>query len=573
MTPTESLHELCTAEQIDLPAIATALAQGADPNATLWSPHFSYSDHLTPLLVLMPRRTPGPTPELLQLFVEHGADPLWASPRAGFTALHLAAASNHTALVEALLDLGADVNTPCKRPELSSPLVACIRRGPSPATATFALLLERGADANAAGSNGMTAIFHAIQARSDVFLERLLAVGAELNRSYPGSIFGDTALSCAVDYWPECIPRLVAAGADPKVPRGGGVSILWRPVFEGKLAFVDQLLALGADIDLVDETGQTVLSRYASTVRQCDPEVVAHLLERGANLHHADQAGNTPLHKAVMAREVKLVRQLMEQGADPTTPNAEGLSAQALAGSPLISAAVGQPKPTQPTAVTALALAFLRDGLPFQHGDWQLICECGVIEERGFSHGRSRRRVSPVQVQEYLGTILLEQSEALSALEAFLNQGLHFAGQPPLAAGQARRTFLEEEAALCARLGLTLQPEHAGQLVAEALAAGLTLSHGDKEGWNRLSAQPDGSFLYEAGSHFGPEGQAHDLLDKASLVARWARRFTLQRGRLDGFAWTDLDKCLEHLKQPTMRCWLQRKIQPSAQAKTSTPEE
>jgi len=54
---------------------------------------------------------------------------------------------------------------------------------------------------------------------------------------------------------------------------------------------VRKLQELGADIDLVDNNGQTPLY-YA--IKHCNPDIVEFLLKGGANINNVDKKGQTP---------------------------------------------------------------------------------------------------------------------------------------------------------------------------------------------------------------------------------------------------------------------------------------
>lgn len=62
-----------------------------------------------------------------------------------------------------------------------------------------------------------------------------------------------------------------------------------------------------------------------------EAEIVKLLLEQGANVNAVNDAGETPLHKAVLYPEYlypeyKVVRELLRHGADKSICNAQGLA-------------------------------------------------------------------------------------------------------------------------------------------------------------------------------------------------------------------------------------------------------
>ncbi len=558
---TEHLHALCAAAEVNFEQIEQALNNGANPNATMFVFSGVFSGNLTPLVVLVGKRGAGPTPALVQLFVDHGADIHWAEARNGTTALHAAAGAGQVRIVAALLELGADPNVLGTTHQKSSPLIASIHGFADACLPVVELLLERGASINLPGPDGYTAIFSAINRKNEPVLTYLLSAGADLNQHYPGtSIFGETAFSYAVAYWPEMIERLVAAGANPNAPTRGGVSCLWFPVFHEKLDVVARLLALGADINLGDDDGTTVLHRYAAATHRCTPLVATFLLENGANPNASAHNGRTALHAAVESQEVELVEVLLEYGANSELPDADGTTALQLATSPLVLAALGQRASLDTSDVIGLVMAFLRDGLVFEHEGWRWHCDGDELYESGRPHRARRRRLSDAHASEVLGYVLLNEEPALPAFEALVNAGLRRMSVCPLTPGEARERFVASGSDVLARVQLTVSPELGAEAVAEALLAGLTLSTGDKEGWTRCSAQADGTFLYEAGSHFGPEGAAHDVMSSEAFVTRWAGGLHAEHGRLEGYRRDDLGDALEHLGHVSLRHWLAERI-------------
>ncbi len=513
------------------------------------------------------QQRPGPTPLEVRELVAQGADVTWAEPRRGTTALHHAARLNLTEVVGCLLELGADVNALCTQSEMSTALMACIGPRPDFSLPTVELLLDAGAEVDLPDSSGHTAIYKAISYKNLPVLERLIAAGAELNRSYPGhSIFGETAFSYAVAYWPEVMERLVEAGADPNAPQRNGVSCLWVPVFGPSPDVVRRLMALGADVDLPDDEGRTILARYAAFPRRCEPEMVALLLELGADPNHQDAAGRSALLEAVDRQEVEVVRLMLEHGGDPDLADAEGHSPRSQATTPLLLAALDAAPPVDLDDVTGLARAFLMDGLVFEHEGWSLRCHGGELTEAFPRNWPHKRRVSDTHADELLAWLLLHEDPATPALFALLDAGLDLLGLDPMDPEEARSRLLSGQPELVARVRLDLRPEHGGEVVAEALSAGLVLDYGDKEGWWRWSARPEGGFLYESANHNDAGGRAYDVLDAAGVIGRWARRFELRRGRLEAYHRRYLDQCLEHLGQPSVRSWLQA---PDSQSSSS----
>lgn len=91
------------------------------------------------------------------------------------------------------------------------------------------------------------------------------------------------------------------------------------------------LIERGADVSSRDTTGYTPL-HITSLFRRCDGAKLAELLlESGADITARDDFGDTPLHTAAIFGCGDVAKVLLEHGADPLSPNREGLTPAELA--------------------------------------------------------------------------------------------------------------------------------------------------------------------------------------------------------------------------------------------------
>jgi uncharacterized protein len=89
----------------------------------------------------------------------------------------------------------------------------------------------------------------------------------------------------------------------------------------GNVARVRALLDAGADIDALDEHGQTALMNAA---HRGDAALVQALASRGAQLNHTAKYRLTALMLAVIGNHVEVVRILVAAGADRTIQGSSG---------------------------------------------------------------------------------------------------------------------------------------------------------------------------------------------------------------------------------------------------------
>jgi|GEM_PF-3283315 len=111
----------------------------------------------------------------------------------------------------------------------------------------------------------------------------------------------------------EILTALIEAGGDPNLPTDFGAP----PIFyTAERTTIEMLLRAGADVNARTEGGMTALHRGAFIG---DAAWAAILLDHGAALEPVDDDGDTPLDKAVRARNANLILLLARRGANLTT--------------------------------------------------------------------------------------------------------------------------------------------------------------------------------------------------------------------------------------------------------------
>jgi ankyrin repeat protein len=265
----------CTNGIADL--VELLLEAGADPHATLPGGE-------TALMTAARTGKIGPVRSLLA----RGAK-VNARERKGQTALMWAAAEGHAEVVDALLNAGADFRTPLDSG--FTPLLFAAREG---RTGVALRLLKAGADVNEAmrpertfprgPRKGTSPLVMAVESGHFELALELLKAGADPNDQRSGF----TALH--VITWVRKPNRGDGEDGDPP-PLGSGAL--------GSLQFVRELIAHGADVNARLERGQSGVGRLS-------------------------HKGATPFFMAADTADAPLMRLLLELGADPQLPNADG---------------------------------------------------------------------------------------------------------------------------------------------------------------------------------------------------------------------------------------------------------
>ena len=88
-------------------------------------------------------------------------------------------------------------------------------------------------------------------------------------------------------------------------------------------------LQRGVDLNRTDNQGMTALMLKADN--HCYKDYIKPLIQAGANIHIADNSGNTVLHYALESGDAATARYLIKKGADYNRPNNQGKTAVHLA--------------------------------------------------------------------------------------------------------------------------------------------------------------------------------------------------------------------------------------------------
>jgi ankyrin repeat protein len=200
-------------------------------------------------------------------------------------------------VVEALLQARADLN---KADEDGFAPMSVAASAP-----IATMLIERGADVNAANRFGHTALWcAAMNGRADV-VGALLQGGADVNKA---DVKGCAPLSFAASA--SIAKMLIERGADVNAANRLGGTALLLAAQEGHADVVEALLQAGADVNKADENGLAPLCVAASA------SIATMLIERGADVNAANRFGSTALLIAGRKGRADVVKALVQAGAD-----------------------------------------------------------------------------------------------------------------------------------------------------------------------------------------------------------------------------------------------------------------
>jgi len=221
------------------------------------------------------------------------------------------------AAIRAALDSGADPNAPDD--EGNTPLaVAAEYVDPS----SMALLLDRGADPNGRTENGRTALMHLAWAPRSRDWGRF--VDEDLSTVVTRSWFQRDEID-SLTRARQAVRLLLDRRADPHATDAYGVTALMYAAENIAVALVRLLLEHGVDPNFRDATGNTALILAAQVISgfwgdDDNVEALNVLIDGGAEIDAANQAGFTALIASLYVGSAAHVRLLVERGASVEPP-------------------------------------------------------------------------------------------------------------------------------------------------------------------------------------------------------------------------------------------------------------
>jgi len=212
----------------------------------------------------------------------------------GASALWAASQNGSTAMVKRLLDAGANPNLALQSGE--TPLMVAARTG---SAAVAELLLAKGANINAAGTRKQTALMWAVAQKHSEVVKVLLDHHADIR--------------ARTETWSdvEAVPPHGYLPYNKAIPHGSDTALMFAALV-GDLPSAKLLVAAGANVNDADAWG---VSATAMAAHSKFEDLVEFLLDKGAN-PSADGSGFSAIHPAIMHRSTRMVRALLDHGAD-----------------------------------------------------------------------------------------------------------------------------------------------------------------------------------------------------------------------------------------------------------------
>lgn len=224
------------------------------------------------------------------------------------SALMLAAGYGDAKVCRALISAGANVNA--KDDSGWTSLMWALRYGSSE---NAEYIMTNGADVNAKNNDGWTCLMFAARNSSGSMCKKLVEAGAEINQTRAD---GATALmvSCYNNEHPDVFDQLLQLGADINIPKNDGSTLLFNAIDGSNEEISLKLIESGANVNACRNDGWSPLIMAAL---KSSGKIAAKLIEKGADVEAKAQDGSTPLYAAALKGDIDILNLLLESGADP----------------------------------------------------------------------------------------------------------------------------------------------------------------------------------------------------------------------------------------------------------------
>lgn len=194
--------------------------------------------------------------------------------------------------------------------------------------------IRRGADVNAPDANGYTPIFDAIKTGNVDAIRLIAKLGGDLHYEHAAgeheSQIETPALYAMIMRQDKALECLFELGISPNDTNSMGFSLLMLACEYPPCGnWAEPLIERGADIKARSKAGRTAFGYVAIDTCYCGDELVALLLEMGADINEQDEFGETALMAYAYGENEspEFINFFLEHGADPNIRNIRGQTA------------------------------------------------------------------------------------------------------------------------------------------------------------------------------------------------------------------------------------------------------
>lgn len=301
----------------DWPALNAAVWQGNKKYLLALLETSDEVDQLDPgKYTALARATLKKQPEIINILLQHGADPTAGAP--DNSALILAARSGQHKIVSIMLDR--------KAPDHMLLNKLLVSASPAADTRLIGRIIENGAEINSVDESSKNSLMHAASAGNNNVVKQLILAGASLDHLDDQK---NTALSLAViGHHGDVVNTLITAGASLQLENGSSLLPVHIAAKEGASGSLKTLLNGGADANARSTSGNTPLIISASNGKISSTTI---LLAQDIDINAQNKLGNTALMLAAAAGHEEIVRLLLEHDAKMGLRNKKRETAEAIA--------------------------------------------------------------------------------------------------------------------------------------------------------------------------------------------------------------------------------------------------
>ncbi|MEO8052741.1 MAG: ankyrin repeat domain-containing protein [Acidobacteriota bacterium] len=262
-----------------------------------------------------------------------GADPK-ATRWNGETTLLIASGAGSVAEVKLLLEVGLDVNATEPEKGQNALMWAAAEGHPD----VVDLLIQKGANVNAASKSGFTPVVFATMKNDRASVQRLIQAGADPNYALPDKDKTEALIVAGAYSSDEAALALLDGGANPNVTDRKGQTPLHVAAQAGSLELVRKLVSKGANLNARTEKTKGMPGGYfrglggeqtplllAAKFNRVD--VMRALIEAGADTKLKAQDGTTLFLAAAGSGHVEAAKYAYEFDKDPKAVDNLGFTA------------------------------------------------------------------------------------------------------------------------------------------------------------------------------------------------------------------------------------------------------